>query len=357
MKSPFFFLIILMSFGFEGYGQWHSPVLPNLDGQELLSALVDDFKTTTVLSYADARDVMYLEIDNKNNQVSCIYTEHSIFLSPTDPSPRETLYMNGMDDGINTEHSYPRSKGADNGNPKSDIHHLYPARVIVNTKRSTKPYAEIPDNNTDEWFYLNQTQAFIPTSNIDKYSESDPNDFEPRESVKGNIARSMMYFYTMYKSEADAQDPQYFWDQLDDLCQWHYNDPVDQEEYERTLAIASYQDGKANPFVLDCSVAGRTYCDMITDLCNQTVPSKEINVIPDFDIYPNPNLGDIRIAFANAKQSINIDLINVYGQIVESHFFRNKKEVHFQTSVKPGYYFININIEGDIGLKPIVITQ
>ena len=45
----------------------------------------------------------------------------------------------------------------------------------------------------------------IPNQFIDEYSEVDNDNekFEPREDVKGNIARSMFYFYTIYNNVAD----------------------------------------------------------------------------------------------------------------------------------------------------------
>ena len=42
-----------------------------------------------------------------------------------------------------------------------------------------------------------------PSQNRDKYSESASSVFEPREEVKGDIARAIFYFYTMYSIVAD----------------------------------------------------------------------------------------------------------------------------------------------------------
>ncbi|MDV7400839.1 endonuclease, partial [Arthrospira platensis SPKY1] len=85
--------------------------------------------------------------------------------------------------------------------------------------------------------------------------------FEPREAVKGAIARAMFYFYTMYREEADAADPDFFRQQVQTLCQWHRQAPPDARELARTRAIARHQDGKPNPFVLDASLAERAFCE------------------------------------------------------------------------------------------------
>ena len=100
----------------------------------------------------------------------------------------------------------------------------------------------------------------IPSSNIDSYSESINGAFEPRESVKGNIARSVFYFYTMYQDDADAADPNFFPAQRPTLCEWHLADVVDEAELMRSARVAQHQDGKENPFVLDCTAALRAWC-------------------------------------------------------------------------------------------------
>lgn len=62
-----------------------------------------------------------------------------------------------------------------------------------------------------------------------------------------------------------------------DLCDWHLKDPVDSLEWARTFQIAQFQDKKPNPFVLDCSLARRTYCTTST-------PCLQINGINALDI-------------------------------------------------------------------------
>ncbi|MEY3053095.1 MAG: hypothetical protein RLY31_2880, partial [Bacteroidota bacterium] len=98
---------------------------------------------------------------------------------------------------------------------------------------------------------------------------------EPREDHKGNVARAMFYFYTMYREQADDADPDFFDLQRETLCQWHYADPVDSLEHARSLMIAAYQDGLANPFVLDCTTATRSYCSDNPQPCTPLVPAPE----------------------------------------------------------------------------------
>ncbi len=236
-------------------------IFPNLDGDLLLEALVDNYKPTNVLNYNEARDTLYGTIDNINDSVRCIYSNHSLFL-PAGVDPSIHLFMNGSPDGINAEHSYPRSKGADesNGNAYSDMHHLFPSRVSVNSARANFPFLEIDDQQTTSWFWLDQEETTVPTTNIDAYSEQINGAFEPKENSKGNIARAIFYFFTMYEAEALAADPVFFELQRETLCDWHIQDPVDVLELDRTNAIAGHQDQLPNPFIIDETLLSRSYC-------------------------------------------------------------------------------------------------
>jgi len=244
----------------------HRSVHPNLEGGALESALIEDFKPAFVLDLREARDTLYRRIHLDNDSVRCVYSGLSSYLD-LNADPSEFLFQSGGNDNINLEHCYPQAKGSGSGNPQADMHHLFPTRVPVNTARANNPFREIPDNQSTSWFYRNITQSNTPSSNIDLFAESVNGSFEPREDFKGNVARAYFYFYTVYRAEAEADDPDFFDLQLTTLCDWHEIDPVDSLEWVRSLRIAEYQDGKANPFVLDCRLA-RLYCGEISTACN-----------------------------------------------------------------------------------------
>jgi len=230
-------------------------IAPGLVEDGLWDYLTDNYKTTTTIGYDEARDVLYGEIDSQpDNQLSCIYTNYTITLDPDlDPS------TNAFNQGINCEHTWPQSYGADQEPQRSDMHHLYPCKDNVNSSRSNSPFGEIPDDETDIWYRYAEVLTSIPTSNIDEYSEKDnygEDQWEPREASKGNIARSMFYFYAMYYD--DIVDT-FINDQMNDLYNWHLQDPADEDEIARTWAIAAYQDNKPNPFVIDDSLIERIW--------------------------------------------------------------------------------------------------
>lgn len=258
MKASF--LVITLLIPLCSFAQNRAPLFPNLQGEALEQAIIKSYKPAAVLSYSQARDVMYSEVDNYRDTVYGIYSDHGIYL-PKGTDPSQYLYQNGGPNGINCEHVWPRSKGASEGNAKSDMHHLFPARVAVNQARGNDPFGEVPDIQTKQWYYQSFGRNSQPASYaIDQYSESGYGIFEPREDRKGDIARAMFYFYTMYRTEAGAEGRDFFMRQLATLCEWHQLDPPDEREIKRTKAISRYQDGKVNPFVVDSGLAKRLYC-------------------------------------------------------------------------------------------------
>lgn len=270
--------IALISFSLLANFLTAQPFFPDLEGNALIQAIRNEFRPSNVLSYNDARDLLYGNIDRVNDSLYCVYTGFGIQMTPgADPS------SDAFSKGINTEHTWPRSKGADSGNPNSDMHHLFPTRLGVNSDRASLPFGDISDNATSRWYYLQFENSSPPQVAIrDLYSELLTNvRFEPREDHKGNVARAMFYFYTVYRSEANAADPNYFQSQINDLCDWHAQDPVDSRELQRTEAIALHQSGKVNPFVVDCNLLMRAYCPSLQPTaCFSSVDDPSAPVAP-----------------------------------------------------------------------------
>ena len=263
------------------YPQAQTIIGENLVGQDLANYVLANYKTANTLGYTDARDTMYAVIDLRpGNQLTGVYSGFTITLDlALDPS------TDAFNKGINAEHTWPQSMGAGSEPQKSDLHHLFPAKANVNSSRGNVPFGEIPDENADKWYRNDEVLESIPAANIDEYAEkenNDPDKFEPRETHKGDAARAVFYFFLMYQEAADEA----FWTgQKDILLQWHYIDPVDEREYNRSLAIAGYQDGYPNPFVLDSTLARRIWTTPVTQ------GTSGANILPQqFFLYPNyPN--------------------------------------------------------------------
>lgn len=262
MKLPYLFFFFLLSTLVNA----QDDILPGLEGQALLDALASEYRPASVLNYDEARDFMYGELDVVNDSIFCVYTGFGVSRSTGSIAPRTDAFNKG----INTEHTWPQGFGAGQGNARSNLHHIFPSRIDVNGDRGSLPFGEIPDGQASRWYYLDQSQANIPPlATRHLYSELLSNErFEAREDHKGNIARAMFYFYTIYRAESDAEDPNFFPPQIQTLCSWHELDPIDARELARSEAIASRQDGKVNPFVVDCNLLSRTYCpSLLPSIC------------------------------------------------------------------------------------------
>ena len=314
-----------------------------LTGQPLLDYVVDNYKTSTTLGYNTARDTLYASIDLKeNNQLSCVYSGYTITLDlAQDPS------TDAYNQGINCEHTYPQSMGAGEEPQKSDMHHLYPCKSNVNSSRGNDPYAEIPDEDTDTWYRNDYSQDTIPDEFIDEFAEKDnpPNPdyevFEPREDHKGDASRAVFYFFAMYNDVADTN----FWnEQKDVLLDWHYYDPVNDWELNRTWAIASYQENQPNPFVLDSSLARRIWYmdDGGTD--TSSTDTTEYNIIIN-EIMQNPSAvgdseGEWFEIYNNSDEEIDLDGFTIKDNDTDSHLITE------ETLIAP-YSFAVLGLNAD----------
>lgn len=348
IRPWFFIFVISLLSATPGIGQYYLPVFPNLEGQILIDSLKAHFKPQTVLDYGTARDTLYSKIYLEKDSVFCAYSRHSLLLPPG-ADPTTTLFMNGVANGINCEHTYPQSKGAEFGNAKSDMHHLFPNRAAVNGARSNLPFGEVPDTQTEKWYFQSQALSTIPTVGIDGYSERGADKFEPREDHKGNTARAVFYFYTMYQSEADIADPAFFILQRDILCQWQYLDLVDSLEWVRTWKIATYQDGKPNPFVLDCTLAARTWCEDLPFQCSPILGVHEAKRVSSLTVFPNPTSEKVNLKMTlSTGGTVQVLIFDQFGREVEKlnpEFFQaGDYDLEVPFSLTPGLYFIHLSV-------------
>lgn len=237
----------------------------DLTGEPLQEFLRDNYTPNQTLGYSIARDRMYTILDNRDGQVIGVYTYFEMPVDPNSSTPRADAYDNG--NGINAEHLWPQSKGAGNEPARSDLHHLRSTEVRANQDRGNLKFGTIPDANVDRWYNkqsreetgLIYTTTAPPLNERIEWSKIKLNDrFESKLDTKGDIARSMFYFYTIYRSEADAEDSGFFLSMDDALLEWHDIDEVDGDELTRTQQISNWQ-GNVNPFILDTTLVRRAY--------------------------------------------------------------------------------------------------
>jgi endonuclease I len=316
--------LILVFFYLHSHAQYgHTPVHSSDSGQVLITKLVQDYKPVISYTYGQARDYMFKNVYRENDSVECVYTGLRRYLGNTG-DPSVIMYDNASTQSIDTEHTYPQNK-VTNDAGRSDLHHMFPTRARANNARGSVRFDIVPDNSVDKWFRGNTeiTSSMPPAAERPFYSKLNNNvGFEPRDEHKGNVARAMFYFYTMYKGNADAADVNFFRVQLSDLCQWHLDDPVDSLEWIRTSRIAFIQQNKVNPFVLDCTLPQRTYCSGISCTPPNTtvsVDKKEAAGLLNLSNYPNPFSHQTTITYELEKtQEVVLEVFDHLGRKIET---------------------------------------
>ncbi|MEM8560205.1 MAG: endonuclease, partial [Bacteroidota bacterium] len=224
--------------------------------------------------------------------------------------PSQDVFNN--EQGLNQEHVWPRSEGTDNNDAETDMHHLVPTRVRVNSDRASLPFAEIPDAQAVAWYRFEQTQSSPPTTDRNAYSERSTSAFEPREIVKGDVARMLFYVATIYDSEVGTRGRGWFDRQLTTLLDWHIADPADDAEIARSGRVALFQ-GNDNPYVLDATLARRAFDPGSVNAEDEARPMSLRLDGP----YPNPTSGSATFALTlEAPEFVRVEVLDRLGRRV-----------------------------------------
>ncbi|PLX03950.1 MAG: hypothetical protein C0595_05085 [Marinilabiliales bacterium] len=204
-------------------------------GEELKTTLHDIIKGHTPYSYYISKEIFRqsdVDPDNPDNLI-LVYTGRS----------HDASDFGTGGDHINREHVWAKSHGdfADWMPMYSDVHNLKPADASVNVDKSNKDFDNggIQHSEATECYYTDST-------------------WEPRDAVKGDIARIIFYMATRYEGgngEIDLEVvdwvntyPNAQHGKLSTLLQWNLLDPPDDFERNRNNAIYSFQHNR-NPFI------------------------------------------------------------------------------------------------------------
>jgi len=269
---------------------------------------------------------MFWEIDNEGGMVTCVYSgfeqpaQNASFLDP-----------------INTEHTIPQSWFESQEPMRSDIHHLFPTHGEVNQARGNLGFDEVQDSQADEWF-VGSAGNFIdqsgqPSSDVDDYSEVHYNvAFEPREEQKGNTARAVFYFFTMYPQFIDSYLSQI--GSLEWLYLWHQLDPPDAIEVERNEQIQEIQ-GNYNPYIYEPDLLGIAW-GFVSGLVEE-----EVHV----GVYPNP-----AVDWLNLESASDFERLEVYdlqGRLVLT--WRESQQRLDISSLEAGQYLLRVFYADEVG--------
>lgn len=139
---------------------------------------------------------------------------------------------------MNTEHTWPQSKGSKREPARGDLHHLFPTDNPANSARGNHPFGEVVGKDATRDCAPSQRGDIIDPETGERTATY---GFQPPLSHRGNVARAMFYVRAKYGYKLQRLEEAY-------LRKWHLEDPVDQEERDRNDAIEEAQ-GNRNPFI------------------------------------------------------------------------------------------------------------
>jgi endonuclease I len=243
-----------------------------LEGEELKDALNDIITGHTEYPYTDddtdVWDIIKVADEDPNNpdKVIMFYSGFSWFKECQDTvSPPDFCEMEieGTMDTVewNREHVWSKSRGdfeIKEGTtsvlamgPHTDLHHLVAAERTMNSIKNNRMFEDCHDGDDDN----------IVDVGYGNYTCNEW-DFEPRDEVKGDVARMLFYMAVRYEGEegdmvdlelinnpdSDKLSKLPLYGDLDDLLRWHEEDPVSEREILRNQVIYTYQNNR-NPFI------------------------------------------------------------------------------------------------------------
>lgn len=209
----------------------------NRCGAALLTAVQEIVRGQRILGYTAARDSLYAFVD-RGNQPSIVdlYTGRVV--------PGVTTRATAASHQINTEHLWPRSRGAEDDPARSDLHHLFSSDEQANGQRSNFPFGLV--QGTVLWTSPTpgeRSRLGYASGNSGRIV------FEPRLSKRGDVARALLYFYTRYNTQRPSgYSLANFAFERDLIIAWAREDAPDAYERARNDAVQRAQ-GNRNPYI------------------------------------------------------------------------------------------------------------
>ncbi len=232
-------------------------------GGNALLGQVHDLITTThrhYTSYNDCKNSTYVKRTDPGTSSSYVME----FYSQADIS---ATWGSGAVGTWNREHVWCQSRS--NGmwgqsGAGSDMHHIRPVESGLNSTRGNDLYGEVSNRDANKVYYRDGNRNNVALGGYDAGST-----FEPLDSVKGDVARIVMYVYTHYNTARNVYGTTngsgsggYFGTlnftnivsassesaAISMLLDWNSQDPVDTIETTRNEEVYKIQ-GNRNPFI------------------------------------------------------------------------------------------------------------
>ena len=215
----------------------------------------------TAFTYDQAWEIDYYADADPYNEghIKCLYTDQVVDnLSHTSSGGRKYW---------NREHTWPKTHGFNDSkcSPYSDCHHLRAAESAINIAKSNNDFGEIDTDSEYKESYGNKYAGGV---------------FEPKDEVKGDVARMLLYMMIRYgeyddtlmsyKEKVEGVDVTKTEKvnlslvdgasttsnsngngslaNLSTILKWHYQDPVSTREIYQNNVVYMFQKNR-NPFI------------------------------------------------------------------------------------------------------------
>lgn len=340
MRHLLFFLLFLAPFllGAQIPADYYT-VADGKTGAELkaiLHSIIKNHKTFPYTSSATDVWTILKESDrdpNNSANVILIYSGLSVNAAQE--------YNSG--NGWTREHVWAKSRG-DFGTTQgagTDCHHLRPENDVVNSIRSN--------------YYFDEGGSPVLYNSIATgcFKNSLTSTFEPRDVVKGDVARMIMYMAVRYEGENGEPDLEMTESIFGDsdkqplmgvkstLMRWNLEDLPDDFERNRNEVVYDYQ-GNRNPFIDHPEYATAIWSSSSTAVDDDSAK-------PEQSLYFSNN--QLNITSALPIQTVRI--YSVTGQIVLSQEYNNVESVQIAADRLPkGVCLVVVN--GNKAMKAVL---
>ncbi|MFG2294380.1 endonuclease I family protein [Streptomyces sp. NPDC048603] len=205
-------------------------------GADLKSALHGIIKNQSKISYSAVWEALKVTDQDPNNS-------SNVILVYSGRSQSKSTNGGGVNDW-NREHVWAQSHGdfGTSTGPGTDLHHIRPEDVTVNSTRGNKDF----------------DLGGSPVSEA-AGSYTDSNSFEPRNAVKGDVARMILYMAVRYDggdgfadlevNDSSGNGSVPWHGRISVLKQWNEMDPPDAFEQRRNQIIFDTYQHNRNPFI------------------------------------------------------------------------------------------------------------
>jgi len=294
-----------------------------LFGEELKAALHDIIDDHDEPSYSDLRDYILPESDEDPEN------SDNVILLYTGRSQDKGTFGGGINEW-NREHTWAKSHGDFGNNPPcgTDAHMVRPTDVSVNADRGNKDFDEGGQQHQEAsgCYYTEYT-------------------WEPRDEVKGDVARMILYMDVRYEGDNGELDltavdavntaPAPEHGRLSTLFDWHENDPPDAFEINRNNVVFSYQ-GNRNPFV--------DHPEFVYEIWGESASIVEKEQVLNPICYPNPVISNLHVVFKSPLSGkVSYTVYNLHGLELYSGQFDASEEGIINCTIFPdGIYVLKL---------------